>query len=130
MAELKRVLLVDDEPDIQAIARLSLEKVGGFTLLICSSGDEAIEKIVDFQPDLVLLDVMMPTMDGPSTLKKLQDKGLLGGIPVIFFTAKVLNSEIEELKSIGASDVVAKPFDPMVLPTQLNDIWSRVNEQP
>ncbi|RUO75381.1 response regulator [Idiomarina seosinensis] len=129
MSELKRVLLVDDEPDIQAIAKLSLDKVGGFTSLICSSGYEAIEQIADFKPDLVLLDVMMPGLDGPHTLKQLQEKGLLDGTPVVFFTAKVLNSEVEELKELGAQDVISKPFDPMTLPTQLKDIWNRANEQ-
>jgi len=128
MSDLKRVLLVDDEPDIQAIARLSLEKVGGFTSLICSSGAEAIEQISVFKPDLVMLDVMMPDLDGPNTLKKLQEKSLLNGAPVVFFTAKVLNSEVKELKELGAEEVISKPFDPMTLPTQLKDIWSRVNE--
>ncbi|MGM0526355.1 MAG: response regulator [Pseudomonadota bacterium] len=130
MSELKRVLLVDDEPDIQAIAKLSLDKVGGFTSLICSSGYEAIEQIADFKPDLVLLDVMMPDLDGPHTLKELKKRGLLDDTPVVFFTAKVLNSEVEELKELGAQDVIAKPFDPMKLPNQLKDIWSRTHEQP
>lgn len=129
MTELNRVLLVDDEPDIQAIAKLSLEKVGGFTALICSSGHEAIDEIANFKPDLVLLDVMMPGMDGPSTLKSLQDKGLVDNVPVVFFTAKVLSSEVEELKSMGASEVIAKPFDPMTLPAELSEIWSQANEQ-
>ncbi|MDV6328407.1 response regulator [Idiomarina sp. Sol25] len=128
MSDLKRVLLVDDEPDIQAIAKLSLEKVGGFTSLICSSGREAIDQISGFKPDIVLLDVMMPDLDGPNTLKQLQEKDLLNDTPVVFFTAKVLNSEIEELKELGAEDVISKPFDPMTLPTQLKDIWSRINE--
>ncbi|WP_322407094.1 response regulator [Idiomarina sp. PL1-037] len=128
MSDLKRVLLVDDEPDIQAIAKLSLEKVGGFTSLICSSGHEAIDQISGFKPDIVLLDVMMPDLDGPNTLKQLQEKNLLNDTPVVFFTAKVLNSEIEELKELGAEDVISKPFDPMTLPTQLKDIWSRINE--
>lgn len=128
MSELKRVLLVDDEPDIQAIARLSLDRVGGFTSLICSSGQEAIEKITEFQPDIVLLDVMMPELDGPATLKKMQQQKLLNDTPVVFFTAKVLDSEVEELKRSGAADVIAKPFDPMTLPSQLQKIWSGLDE--
>ena len=127
MSDLKRVLLVDDEPDIQAIAKLSLEKVGGFTSLICSSGQEAIDRITEFQPDIVLLDVMMPELDGPHTLKKLQEQGLVKGIPVVFFTAKVLSSEVDELKELGAEDVISKPFDPMKLPSQLRTIWSHTN---
>ena len=127
MSELKRILLVDDEPDIQAIAKLSLEKVGGFTSLICSSGQEAIDRIANFSPDLVLLDVMMPELDGPGTLKLLQQKELINGTPVVFFTAKALSSEVQQLKELGAAEVISKPFDPMTLPTQLKDIWSRIN---
>jgi len=128
MSDLKRVLLVDDEPDIQAIAKLSLEKVGGFQSLICSSGQEAIDCIAEFKPDIVLLDVMMPELDGPHTLKKLQEQGLVNRIPVVFFTAKVLSSEVNELKELGAEEVISKPFDPMTLPSQLEAIWSRINE--
>ncbi|WP_417441876.1 response regulator [Idiomarina sp.] len=129
MSDLKRILLVDDEPDIRAIAKLALEKVGGFTSMICSSGYEAIDQVYGFKPDLILLDVMMPVMDGPQTLKKLQEKELINNVPVVFFTAKVLNSEVEELKKMGAADVIAKPFDPMTLPDQLKSIWRRTNEQ-
>ena len=72
MTELNRILYVEDEPDIQAVARISLESVGGFTLRICSSGEEALENAVEFNPQLLLLDVKMPGMDGPTTLTELK----------------------------------------------------------
>ncbi|EGN76183.1 response regulator with CheY-like receiver [Idiomarina sp. A28L] len=125
MTKLERVLVVDDEQDIQAIAKLSLERVGGLETLICSSGREAIDKVQVFAPNIILLDVMMPGLDGPATLSILKEKGLVTNIPVVFFTAKVLDKEIEELHSCGAFDVISKPFDPMKLPSILEDIWRR-----
>lgn len=123
--ELKRILYVDDEPDIRSVAKMSLEMVGGFTVLICASGAEALEKVVDFAPDLILLDVMMPEMDGPATLAALRHIPALAEIPILFFTAKVQSGEVEQFKSLGAVDVVAKPFKPMELPQTLRTIWER-----
>src|SRR5208282_4571999 len=91
---LTRILVIDDEPDIQVVARMALEEIGGFTVEICSSGDEAIKKTTAFAPDLILLDVMMPGMDGPSTLKTLRTVPETAGIPIIFLTAKVQPHEI------------------------------------
>ena len=123
MPNLKRILYVEDESDIQAIAKIALESVGGFTLMICSSGKEALEKAAEFAPELLLLDVMMPEMDGPSTLKLLRKIPDLNSVPAIFMTAKVQPSEVEELKTLGALDVIAKPFDPMTLAEQIKKIW-------
>ena len=123
MPNLKRILYVEDESDIQAIAKIALESVGGFTLMICSSGKEALEKAAEFAPELLLLDVMMPEMDGPSTLKLLRKIPELNSVPAIFMTAKVQPSEVEELKTLGALDVIAKPFDPMTLAEQIKKIW-------
>ena len=123
--ELKKILYVEDEPDIQAVARIALESVGGFTLEICSSGFEAIEKGPDFEPDLLLLDVMMPGMDGVSTLKELRKQPGLSDTPAMFMTAKVRPSEIEQLRLEGAIDVIPKPFDPMTLSENIKSLWNK-----
>ncbi len=122
---LQRILYVEDEPDIQAVARLALEVVGGFTIEVCSSGQEALATGASFAPDLILLDVMMPGMDGPSTLKALRSIAALSATPVIFMTAKVQTNELAEYKTLGALDVIPKPFDPMTLSEQIKTIWSR-----
>lgn len=125
---LERIMLVEDEPDIQAIARLALEMVGGFKVEVCNSGREALQKAPEFIPDLILLDVMMPGMDGPNTLVALRKLTETATTPVIFMTAKVHPSEVTVYKDLGALDVIAKPFDPMQLATNIRTIWSAANE--
>lgn len=125
---LQRILYVEDEPDIQAVARIALETVGGFTLQVCSSGEEALRAAVDFAPDLLLLDVMMPGMDGPTTLRELRNFPELADTPAVFMTAKVQPQEIEQFKSYGALDVIAKPFDPMALSAQITAVWQQRKE--
>jgi len=127
MAELQKILYVEDEPDIQMIARVALENVGGFELLVCSSGVEAVEKAEAFAPDLFLLDVMMPGMDGPTTLAELRKISSLTKTPVMFMTAKVQPQEVEFLKSLNVADVIAKPFDPMGLAKSIRDAWAKVS---
>ncbi len=122
---LQRILYVEDEPDIQAVARLALEHVGGYTVEVCSSGKEALEKLPQFKPDLILLDVMMPGMDGPTTLQALRKLPEGAAIPVVFMTAKVQPQEVEQYKQLGAVDVIPKPFDPMALPERLRGIWAQ-----
>ncbi len=124
--DINRILYVEDEPDIQAVAKLALEQVGRFTLEICSSGQEALDKAEQFSPQLMLLDVMMPEMDGPTTLGKLRDINGLQDVPAIFMTARVQPHEIQEYISMGAVDVIAKPFDPMTLSNQIREIWDKV----
>jgi len=121
--ELKKILYVEDEADIQAVATIALETVGGYQLKICSSGDEAISTAAAFAPDLFLLDVMMPGMDGPTTLGKLREIPSLKDVPAIFMTAKVQSNEVEQFKQIGALDVIPKPFDPMTLAERIKAIW-------
>ena len=121
---LTKILYVEDEPDIQEVARMALELVGGFTVTICSSGEEAIAKAADFDPDLLLLDVMMPGMDGPTTLGELRKIPTLTDKPAIFMTAKVQPHEVAEYKELGAIDVIPKPFDPMNLSANIQEIWS------
>lgn len=123
--ELKKILYVEDEPDIQAVAKIALEAVGGFELKICSGGEEAIAAAAEFAPDLLLLDVMMPGMDGPMTLGELRKLSGLEDTPAIFMTAKVQPQEVEHFKSLGAVDVIPKPFDPMGLADQVREAWSK-----
>lgn len=120
---LNRILFVEDDPDIQTIAHLGLQAVGGFTVKICSSGREAVEVAPTFNSDLILLDVMMPGMDGISTLKALRELPSTANTPVIFLTAKVQTHEVTSYKELGVLDVIAKPFDPMTLSLTLNHIW-------
>ena len=123
MSELKRILYVEDEPDIQAVAEIALEAVAGFTLKVCSSGEEAVTEAVAFSPDLILLDVMMPNMDGPSTLEELRKLPELANTPAMFMTAKVQPQEVAHFKSLGAIEVIPKPFDPMTLGEQIRTAW-------
>ena len=115
----ERILYVEDDPDIQAIAVMALEAVAGMTVEACSSGAEALAAAEHFEPDLIVLDVMMPGMDGPSTLAALRQKPALANTPVIFVTAKTQSDEIQRLKGLGAIAVITKPFDPMTLGQQL-----------
>jgi len=122
---LNSILMVEDEPDIQTVAKLALEAVGGFNVEICSCGQEALDKAVGVNPDLILMDVMMPGMDGPTTLQELKKIPELSGTPVIFMTAKVQPQEVQQYKDLGALDVIAKPFDPMSLADNVRSIWEQ-----
>ena len=125
MPSLQRVLMVEDDPDIQTVARLALEAVGGYTVEVCSGGQQALDAVEAFGPDLVLLDVMMPDMDGPTVLLHLRARPATAGLPVVFMTAKAQAHEIEIYRAMGALDVISKPFDPMTLSAKLSEIWSR-----
>lgn len=118
----KRILFVEDEADIRAVAEVALGTVGGFELKSCSSGEEALRVAEDFSPDLLLFDVMMPGLDGPSTLREIRKIPALLETPAIFMTAKVQPQEVEQLKQLGAIDVISKPFDPMTLADQIKRI--------
>lgn len=127
MAELKRILHVEDDRSIQAVAKLALETLGGFEVLSCLSGQEALDQVQGFNPDFILLDVMMPGMDGPATLSKLRELVDIEQVPVAFMTAKVQPQEIEQYRQLGAREVIVKPFDPMTLAAQVRSIWSRMH---
>jgi CheY-like chemotaxis protein len=123
--ELKRVTYVEDEADIRSIAEIALAEIGGFTLDLCESGQEAIRKTPAFKPDLIILDVMMPGMDGIETYKRLRSIPQLAQTPVVFMTAKAMTHETEHFRALGAVDVITKPFDPITLPQRINQIWDR-----
>ena len=122
---LQRVMMIEDDLDIQAVAQLALETLGGFTVELCSRGHEALEKAPGFGPDLILLDVMMPGMDGPTTLERLRALPLTARVPVVYLTAKVMPHEFDHYNTRGALDVIRKPFDPMTLSSTLNTIWNQ-----
>jgi len=121
---LKKILIVEDDLDIQTVARIALETVGGLTVETCGSGKEAIEVAPRFRPDLILLDVMMPEMDGPTTLQHLRADPTVGTTPVVFCTAKAMPAELEHYRNLGSAGVIAKPFDPMALADQVREIWN------
>lgn len=125
MSELVRVLYVEDEKDIQEVAKLALEMVGGYQVKVCSSGEQALAEAEAFAPQMILLDVMMPSMDGPTTLKALQQIASLAEVPKAFMTAKVMPSEVEQLLALGAVGVIAKPFDPMTLSEEVKAMWQK-----
>lgn len=117
------VMHVDDEPDIREVAAIALELDPELVLTSVASGAEALVRLADgARPDVMLLDVMMPVMDGPGVLARLRQMEGVGKTPVIFMTARAQSDEIERLKSLGAIGVVVKPFDPMTLARQLRDI--------
>ena len=122
---LQRILLVDDEADIRAVARLALEAVGGFEVHECASGLAAPAAVAAHKPQLVLMDVMMPGQDGMETLKVLRTTPGLPPVPVVFMTAKVQPQEVATFRTLGALDVIAKPFDPMTLAATVRQIWDR-----
>jgi DNA-binding response OmpR family regulator len=125
--DIKRVLLVDDDPNIRKLARMSLERVGKWEVEVAESGAEAIDIVGKYHPDLVVLDVMMPGLDGKTTLERLKQGGF--SAPVILMTAKVQNEEIEEYLTLGALGVIMKPFDPMRLPAEINELLKNQNDQ-
>jgi CheY-like chemotaxis protein len=130
MKEPQRILYVEDEADIRVIAEIALEVVGGFTLVSCASGPEAVAAASRAKADLLLLDMMMPGMDGLTTLAALRAIPETAHTPVIFMTAKVQSSEIANFKAAGALDVISKPFDPMALAQQIRSICARHEAAP
>ena len=111
----KTVLLIDDEPDIREVAHLSLGAVAGWEVLTAGGGAEGIELAASRQPDAILLDVMMPELDGPATLEALRERDDTRAIPVLFMTAKAQAGELSRYASLGVAGVIPKPFDPMTL---------------
>ncbi len=123
MPPLTRILFVDDEDDIRSVAKLALEAVGGFTVEDCSSGSEAVKRVSAFMPDLILLDVMMPGMDGIATFRALREIPEAAAIPVVFLTASIQTHEKARYMELGAINVIPKPFDPMTLSDKVKEIW-------
>ena len=122
---LKQILVVEDEPDLQTVIKLVLEQMGGFIVETCNSGEEAIKKAPAFNPDLILLDMLMPGMDGLTTYQALRCIPLTASIPIIFLTAMIQPEEIKRYKELGAIEVIYKPFNPLTLCSTISQIWSQ-----
>jgi CheY-like chemotaxis protein len=125
MAE-RKILIIDDESDIREVAAMSLEAVCGWGVVQAGSGKEGMQMAQERHPDAILLDVMMPDMDGPSTLQMLRSNEATANIPVIFLTAKVQSADRKRFSDLGVAAVLSKPFDPMVLGEQIAEAlgWS------
>jgi two-component system OmpR family response regulator len=122
--EFQSVLYVDDDSDICSVVQATLRLVPGLRVQTADSGERAIDLAYELRPDLVLMDVMMPGLDGPSTFERMRENALLRDIPVIFMTAKVLPVEIAQLLELGAIGVIVKPFDPLNLYGELFALWN------
>lgn len=118
----KRILVVDDDHDVRTLIAMSLSRVGGHDVRAVASGAECLAELEQWVPDVVVLDVMMPGMDGPATLAALRATPSAGEVPVVFLTASVVEADMERLHSLPVSGVLGKPFDPMQLPTLLSDL--------
>jgi CheY-like chemotaxis protein len=129
-ADLRTVLYVDDEPDIREVVELSLGLISNVQVVTCESGTRALGVLPNVRPDLVLLDVMMPDLDGPGTLKAMRANPALRHIPVVFMTAKAMPQEVAKFRELGAASVIAKPFDPMTLGEQVLKIWETLPDGP
>ena len=121
---LKRIMLVEDDPDILLIARLSLE-IGGYDVQLCASGAGALQSAAAYAPDLILLDVMMPRMDGLATMDALRALPETAATPMVFFTANTQDQLRQDLLRRGALGVITKPFEPNALVEQVNALWQR-----
>ena len=120
-----KVLIIDDERDVRDIARLSLVRLGSMEVSEAENGQEGLGKALAERPDAILLDVVMPLMDGPSTLAALRRNPATAGIPVIFLTGRGSRQDAVELAELGAAGIVPKPFNPMTLPAQVREILAR-----
>lgn len=127
--DLKTILYVDDEPDIREVVQMSLSLVEGLDVQVCESGERALAVLPQLKPDLVLLDVMMPGMDGPSTLQKMRTIPAFAKIPVVFMTAKAMPQEVARFRELGAVSVIAKPFDPIQLGNQVIAVWEGIADE-
>ena len=116
----RRILIIDDEDDIREVAGLSLETVAGWEVVLADSGAQGLARAAEHQPDAVLLDVMMPGMDGPTTFRELRKNPITSHIPVILLTAKVQSSDQKRFADLGVEAVLFKPFDPLTLSTQIS----------
>jgi CheY-like chemotaxis protein len=124
--QLIKICYVEDDEDIQRIVRMSLERVGKMTVEIVTDPLQAIGVINTFKPDLVMLDWMMPGMDGPTLFKKMKEDPQTAGLPVVFITAKAQSRDMAELMALGAAGTISKPFSPKDLPEQLRQIWAKL----
>ena len=125
---LDKILYVEDDADIAEVTIMTMQELGNFNVKHCISGKKCIEEVVKFDPDLIILDMMMPDMDGIETLHQLKTIEIVKDIPVIFMTAKMQNHERQSYLNEGAIGVIMKPFDPMKLCDEIRKIWQDNNK--
>jgi CheY-like chemotaxis protein len=118
---MRRILIIDDEDDIREVASLSLEATAGWQIMTASSGAKGIELAIEHQPDAILMDVMMPGVDGPTTFRQMQQISTIAHIPVLLLTAKVQGIDKRRFADLGVAAVLFKPFDPLTLAEQISD---------
>ncbi|MGK9066336.1 response regulator [Stutzerimonas chloritidismutans] len=123
MKPLKRILHVEDVPSIQVVTRIALEKLGGFQVLSCATAQQALDEVEAFAPDMILMDMLLPQMDGLELLRQMSTLIDLQQIPVVLLTGQNQPAELAELRTLGVRKLLQKPFDPLQLATQLNEIW-------
>ncbi|TMH69781.1 MAG: response regulator [Betaproteobacteria bacterium] len=123
---LNRICYVEDDEDIQRIVRMSLERIGKMTVEVVTDPMVALGAITSFKPDLVMLDWMMPGMDGPTLFRRMKQQPETSALPVVFITAKATQRDMDELIALGAAGAISKPFSPKDLPEQLRAIWSKI----
>lgn len=125
MRKLKKIIYIDDQMDILLVAEYALTQIGAYDVLMCESGADALEKIEEFNPDLIVLDVMMPELDGPQTLSKIREIELFKETPAIFITAKIFPVEVNQLKSCDSRviEVISKPFNPILISKTIQSVW-------
>ena len=129
MKQLSKIAYLEDDPNVQLLAKFALGTIAQLDLRIYSSGQAAFEDLTSFMPDLILLDVLLPDMDGVQIFHQLQSTALLSNIPVIFLTAKFRSAEIEELLGLGALAVLSKPFDPFSIAQEIQAHWQKTANQ-
>lgn len=123
IAKLKKIMYVEDDPDLRKIVTVSLTAKGGFTVQVCESGEQALKQVEEFKPDLIIMDVMMEEMDGPETLGKLRQLPEAAAIPIFFMTSRILPQDMENYKKIGVVGVIKKPFHPLRLAAEVKELW-------
>ena len=121
--DLLKVLLIEDDPDTQIVVKAVLEDMNNLDVVVCSSGQEGLRKIHEFKPDLVLLDIRLPDIDGMETLRALRGQPETAEVPVIFMTAHP--PKMSEYRELGVLHVIAKPFDPIVLSLAIESVWKQ-----
>ena len=122
-------MLADDEPDIVEISRIALETVGGYDVAVCASGGELLQRAPEFNPDLIIVDVLMPDLGGHEVFEQLRNLPQFAETPIVFLTGLIHEDELDVLRSYGAADIILKPFDPMPLADRVAGIWESLNDR-
>lgn len=124
---LRRILFVEDDPDIALLGQIALEDIGGYQILTCNSAEEALAQFADFAPDIAVLDYRLPGKNGGELMVDLHAHPSGADLPVVFLTASVTRDMIASLRELGAADVIAKPFDPLTLAAQVEAVWQQLH---